>query len=66
VLTAPAACDVAFAFTQSHAALRTDLVLLRAGTILLVCKYGMLAMHMLGIQAKQNFLHVVVLWHLAS
>ena len=52
--------------SQSHAALRTDLVLLRAGTILLVCKYGMLAMHMLGIQARQSFLHVVVPWHLAS
>lgn len=52
--------------SQSQAALRTDLVLLRAGTILLVCKYGMLAMHMLGTQAKQSFLHVVVLWHLAS
>ena len=52
--------------SQSHAALRIDLVLLHAGTILLVCKYGMLAMHMLGTQARQSFLHVVVLWHLAS
>ena len=52
--------------SQSQAALRTDLVLLRAETILLVCKYGMLAMHMLGTQAKRSFLLVVVLWHLAS
>ncbi len=52
--------------SQSHAALRTDLVLLLAGIISLVCKYGMLAMHMRGTQAKQSFLHVVVLLHLAS
>ena len=52
--------------TQSHGSLKIDLVLLRAGIISLVCKYGMLAMHMLGTQVKQSFLHVVVLWHLAS
>lgn len=28
--------------------------------------YGMLAMHMLGAQARQRYLLVVVLWHLAS